>query len=251
MRGLLVLPLHYKEGEKYPLIIDIHGGDSGANIILAGGILTSSPLEWQLWAAKGYAVFVPEFRSSATFGYLAILRDQLQAHDIINCDIIDVMAGLDELVRHGIVDNNRVAVIGHSAGGRRANWLTVSTKRFRVVISKEGWADERAVAMKNPLVSKQFGGSPLEVPENYLRNSPLFHSKDASTPTLFLMGNPNLGGVDEDKTVQQLYETLKKQGVKTEYIEYLDEGHTFGLPKNRQDALKRTIEWIDHYTQDH
>lgn len=59
-----------------------------------------------------------------------------------------------------------------------------------------------------------------------------------------------LGGIDDDNTVQQLYEALKEQGVKTEYVEYLEEGHTFRLPKNRRDALKRAIEWIDHFTQD-
>jgi dipeptidyl aminopeptidase/acylaminoacyl peptidase len=128
--------------------------------------------------------------------------------------------------------------------------LTVSTKRFQVVISKEGWADEWKLAMQNPLIWKQFGGSPLEVPENYRRNSTLFHSSGASTPTLFLMGNPNLGGIDNDHTVSQLYEALKEQGVKTEYVEYF-EGHTFRLAKNRRDALKRTIEWIDLYTQTH
>ena len=248
MRGLLFLPHNYQKGTRYPLVIDIHGGGEGANIYLSGGIFGDSPLEWQLWTAKGYAVFVPEFRSSAAFGFLAILRDSLQKHDIVNCDIVDVIAGLDELVKQGIVDNNRVAAIGHSAGGRRVNWLTVSTDRFKVVISKEGWADEWLDAMKSPVLWKQFGGSPLEVPENYLKNSALFHSKGASTPTLFLMGNPDLGGADPNKTVHKLYEALKEQGVETEYIEYLDEGHNFMLPKNRREALEKAMQWIDRYT---
>lgn len=248
MRGLLFLPLNYKEGTRYPLVVDIHGGGAGANIHLAGGILTDSPLEWQLWTAKGYAVFVPEFRSSAAFGFLAISRDDLQENNIIDCDMIDILAGLDELVKRGIVDNNRVAAIGHSAGGRRANWLTTATDRFQVIISKEGWVDERAVAMKFPRIWKQFGGSPLEVPENYTKNSSFFHIKNASTPTLFLMGNPDLGGTDFDKSVYKLYEALKEHGVETEHVEYLDEGHNFMLPKNRRDALKRTMEWIDRYT---
>ena len=154
------------------------------------------------------------------------------------------------MVKQGIVDNNRVAVIGQSAGGRRANWLTVPTNRFQVVVSKEGWADEWEQAMKSSIIWQHFGGSPLDVPENYLKNSALFHAKKASTPTLFLMGNPQLGGVDPDHTVHKLYEALKDQGIKTEYVEYLDEGHGFRLPKNRRDALKRTMQWIDHYTKD-
>ena len=116
MRGLLFLPLNYEEGTRYPLIVDIHGGDVGATIHLHGGILTSTVFEWHLWAAKGYAVFVPEFRSSASFGSLAVTRDYLQEHDRFNCDILDIDAGVDKLISQGIVDSNRLAVIGHSAG---------------------------------------------------------------------------------------------------------------------------------------
>lgn len=247
MRGLLFLPLNYQEGIRYPLIVDIHGGGSGASIMLAGGIFNESPLEWQLWTAKGYAVFVPEFRSSAAFGFLAISRDELKEHNIINCDITDVIAGVDELVKSGIADINRMAVIGHSAGARRVNWLTVSRNKFRVAISKEGWADEWELGMNFPTLHEGFGGSPLEVPENYLKNSALHHSKGASTPTLFLMGNPNLGGVDLYNKIPKLHQDIKEQGVETEYVYYPDEGHNFVLPKNRQDALERIMKWVDDH----
>lgn len=247
MRGLLFLPNNFKKGIRYPLIVDIHGGGPGAHICLAGGILNDHPLEWQLWTKKGYAVFVPEFRSSAAFGFLAILRDELQEHDIINRDILDILAGVDELIKQGIVDTDRMAAIGHSAGGRRANWLTVSSNRFKAVVSKEGWADEWELAMRCPVVRENFGGSPLQVPENYLKNSALFHAKKGSTPTLFLMGNPKLGGADPDNTVRQLYEALKENGVETEYVEYTDEGHNFLLPKNRKDALDKIVNWIDRH----
>ena len=187
------LPHNYEQGKRYPLVIDVHGGGESAQIYLEGGIFLSSALEWQLWAAKGYAVFVPEFRSSVAFGYDAILRDE-KDHDLINCDGMDIIAGLDELVKRGIVDNDRVGLIGHSAGGRRANWLTVSCDRFKVVISKEGWDDDLETAMKYPpQIWEYFGGSPLEFPENYTKNSALFHAKNGKTPTLFLMGNPDLG----------------------------------------------------------
>jgi dipeptidyl aminopeptidase/acylaminoacyl peptidase len=69
------------------------------------------------------------------------------------------------------------------------------------------------------------GGAPWEVPQNYIKNSALFHCKGATTPTLFLMGNPDLNGADRDKTVFMLHNALKGQGVETEYVQYLDEGH--------------------------
>ncbi|MBX9787129.1 MAG: prolyl oligopeptidase family serine peptidase [Alphaproteobacteria bacterium] len=77
------------------------------------------------------------------------------------------------------------------------------------------------------------------------KNSALFHCLGATTPTLFLMGNPELEGVDRYNTVHMLYNALKGQGVETEYVKYSDEGHNFEKTKNQRDALERSIKWID------
>jgi dipeptidyl aminopeptidase/acylaminoacyl peptidase len=73
----------------------------------------------------------------------------------------------------------------------------------------------------------------------------LFHCLGATTPTLFLMGNPDLGGADRYNTVYMLYNALKGQGVETEYVQYDDEGHIFEKSENRRDSLERAIKWID------
>ena len=198
MRGLLIMPLNYQPQKPYPLIVDIHGGGSGAEIFMRGGILMKTPLEWQFWAAKGYVVFIPEFRSSAAFGSLAIRRDDIEDCNIVECDIVDIESGNQHLIAEGIVDEKRMAIIGHSAGARRANWLTVSRHQFKAVVSKDGWADEMIVTTIFPSTRFQsmMGGSPLKAPHNYLKNSAFFHSRGATTPTLFLMGDPELGGID-------------------------------------------------------
>lgn len=250
MRGLLMLPLNYQTGIRYPLVVDIHGGGSSARLHLAGGILVSTPLEWQMWTAKGYAVFVPEFRSSGAFGSLADTRDNYQEHDIINRDIVDIETGVDALIASGIVDSNRLAIVGHSAGGRRANWLTVTRHTFRAVVSNDGWADELIDTLKNPLkrVHRLYGGTPEQVPQNYLKNSALLHANGASTPTLFLMANPKLGGADPNDTVRLLYNAIRAKGIESQYVYYPDEGHVFVKPGNRLDALRRSIKWIDDHT---
>ncbi len=248
MRGLLLFPLNYRAGKAYPLIVDIHGGGPGTSISLAGGILMSSPLEWQLWNAKGFAVFVPDFRSSAAYGSLAITRDK-QDHNLIDWDVRDIVAGVDELIKQRIVDAKRTAVIGHSSGARRANWLTVSTHRFCAVVSKEGWADEWFHSGIQQLKRENIirGGSPVMAPENYRKNSSLFNARGATTPTLFLMGKSNLGGIDTYDTVRWLYNALKVQDVQTQYVQYIDEGHVFERSANRRDALERSVRWIDMY----
>ena len=250
MRGLLLMPQNYKKGKRYPLVVDIHGGGRSAALPLmfGGGLLTSTPLEWQAWTAKNYAVFVPEFRSSGSFGSLASTRDHLKNHDLLFGDLRDVNAGVSYLIDQGIVDKNRLAVIGHSAGARRANLLTTISHQYSAVVSHDGWADDYIFAINTPaytLFYPEMGGSPWEVPENYLKDSALTHAKGASTPTLFLMGNPKLGGADPYNTVSNLFDLLKQQGVKTEHIYYPDEGHVFTKLENKKDSFERAIKWID------
>jgi dipeptidyl aminopeptidase/acylaminoacyl peptidase len=189
LRGLLIMPLHYAPGTRYPVIADIHGGGAGASGELAGALFVNTPLEWQLWAAKGYMVFVPELRSS--------------------------------------------------------------THRFRALVSKEGWADEffPAGVFMTGRVTTIYGGTPVETPERYMRNSALFHARGATTPTLFLMGGRDHGSVDQLQTVHWLYNALRTQGVETQYVTYPDEGHGFERAANRRDALERTMIWIDGHAK--
>lgn len=101
VRGLLVMPLHDDSQHAYPLIIDIHGGDAVSRLQLFGGLFVNSPLEWHMWAAQGYAVFVPDFRSSASFGSQAITRDLLKNHDRLTGDLNDIEAGVNYLIHSG------------------------------------------------------------------------------------------------------------------------------------------------------
>ncbi len=253
MRGLLLMPQNYEKGKRYPLVVDIHGGGRGSPLILgffSGGLLTSSPLEWQAWTAKNYAVFVPEFRSSGAFGSLASTRDHLKNHDLLFGDLRDIDAGVDYLIKLGIVDEKKMAAIGFSAGARLANLLTTISHRYQAIISRDGWADDYIMSINlpiQPLFYPEMGGSPWEVPENYLNDSALTHAIGATTPTLFIMGNPKLGGADLFSTVSNLFDLLIQQKVETQYIYYPDEGHTITKLENRKDSFERSIKWIDEH----
>ena len=160
----------------------------------------------------------------------------------------DIDAGVDYLIAQGIVDQNQLSAVGHSAGARRANLLATISHRYRAIVSYEGWADDYIDAINNPtytLFYPEMGGSPWEVPEIYLKDSALTHATGANTPTLFLMGNPNLGGADPYNTVSDLFNLLKQQGVKTEYLYYSDEGHNFEKFENRKNSFEKAIHWID------
>jgi len=245
MRGLLVMPHNYSPQKSYPMLVDIHGGGPGAYIMLAGGILVNTPIEWQMWAAMGIVVFVPEFRSSGVFGSIAITRDILQNKSLYRADCMDIESGVNALIKDGIVSANAVVALGHSAGARITNWLCVSSTQFCGIISKEGWADEwfdTGVRKKSLII--EFMGDPALFPENYHAESCLFHIKNAKTPTLFLMGNKKKGGADSSLSVRWLHNGLKALGISSQYIYYSDEGHVFSHQENRRDSLIRTVDFV-------
>jgi dipeptidyl aminopeptidase/acylaminoacyl peptidase len=250
LRGLLVLPLEFNSGARYPLIVDIHGGGPSSRISLSGALLSTTPLEWQVWAAKGYAVLIPDYRSTGAYGLTPVL-DWFERHDISDREFEDVMGAIDYVVAQGIADSTRLAVMGFSAGAYRVNSAITKTRRFRAAVSNEGWADEYmsagvgANAGGNPNTTYFFGGYPWDVPERYFLTSPIYHTKGVTTPTLFLMGDPTKGSVDYMHSVQFLYTALKLQGVDTKYVRYPDEGHGLKRPVNQRDALQRAIQWID------
>jgi dipeptidyl aminopeptidase/acylaminoacyl peptidase len=154
------------------------------------------------------------------------------------------------LVEQGVADSKRLAIFGHSAGAFRANWFAVSTHRYQAIVSHEGWADELENALKLPPmkgVEEMHGGTPQDVPENYIKNSPVYFASDATTPILFMMGNPQHGGADPFQTVLKLFNLIKNKGIETEYVEYPDEGHSFEKKENKRDALNRVTQWMDKY----
>ncbi|MEJ0037809.1 MAG: prolyl oligopeptidase family serine peptidase [Gammaproteobacteria bacterium] len=250
IRGAVVMPLHYQPGTKYPLFIDMHGGGFSAGIGARGGLLVSTPLEWHMWAGKGYLVFVPDYRSSVQYGSFVVdQRRELQNE--LSGDAADVLAGIDHLIAQGWVDEKRMVAFGHSAGGHRANWMAVSTHRFRAIVSKEGWADSYLDGglFRSELATWSRNGTPLSAPENYLKESAIYHSRGATTPTLFIMGVAEHGGADRRRSVEWLYNSFVEQGVETRYVVYPDEGHVFTREANQRDVLSRVIPWVEAHMQ--
>jgi dipeptidyl aminopeptidase/acylaminoacyl peptidase len=252
--GLLIKPLNHDRSRKYPLIVDIHGGPVGG-VSLRGGILKTSPLEWQMWAAKGYAVLVPDYRASAVPGWDPILKTR-EAQDYNARDMDDVMAGVDDVIAQGIADPERLAVIGHSAGSILTNWIITHSRRFKVAVSYEGWVDwyhgygSGLRVGGNAIMEWTYKGKPWEVPENYRKNSPSEFVRGVSTPTMFISADYKGGsGVENLYHHEFMYTAWKKQKVDTQLLIYRGEGHVIQQPGNQRDMLTRILGWIDPYME--
>ncbi|MEO7986233.1 MAG: prolyl oligopeptidase family serine peptidase [Gemmatimonadales bacterium] len=253
IRGLLILPVGYKAGERYPLVVDVHGGGDGSRIYFGGALLRATALEWHLWANLGYAVLVPDYRHSGNYGWRPILeaRDNNRHYDR---DFDDIMSGVDYAIARGIADSSRLAIIGASAGAYRVNWAITHTRRFKVAVSYEGWGDEYflygLVPGGNPILEWENGGLPWDVPQTYIRNSPAFKMKGVTTPTLFIAGGETTyGGAVPQYTTYFMNAALQRQGVETKFVIYRMEGHIVRRPENQRHVVNLIVDWVDSHLE--
>jgi dipeptidyl aminopeptidase/acylaminoacyl peptidase len=210
VEGLLFYPLDYREGQRYPLIVQTHGGPAASDKFQFG----SSSNYVQILAAKGYFVLKPNYRGSTGYGD-PFLRDMVghyfnQAHK-------DVMTGVDYLIDRGLVDGDRMGKMGWSGGGHMTNKIITYTDRFKAASAGAGasnWISMYAQSDVRVYRTPWFGANPWE--ENapidvYWENSPLKYVHNVTTPTLILVGEEDLR-VPMPQSVE-MYRALKALGV--------------------------------------
>jgi dipeptidyl aminopeptidase/acylaminoacyl peptidase len=151
------------------------------------------------------------------------------------------------LVREGGADPDRLGVYGYSYGAGMINRLLGRTDRFRAAVAQAGgilppgvqWA---GMIGGNPLLAREYGGKPWEVPEVYERHDALRSLHHARTPTLILNGES-----EDDIGAWALYTWLHQLGVPVEYIVYKGEGHAIRKAEHRADQWRRTLAWFDRH----
>src|SRR6266436_4524058 len=222
---------------KLPLIVLVHGGPTGrwADSIETWG---------QLLAAHGYAVFYPNIRGSVGYGQKFV---EANRGDWGGGDFKDVMAGVEDLVKRGIADPERLGIGGWSYGGYMAEWAITQTNVFKAAVSGAGMANliSEFGTEDHPAGDEWFYGVPWEKPEGFLNSSPFVHLKKAKTPTLVLQGDADT--VDPLGQSQELYRGLKRYGVETELVVYPREPHGFREEKHLVDRLNRILAWYEKY----
>jgi dipeptidyl aminopeptidase/acylaminoacyl peptidase len=241
--GVLVKPAGYRPGQRYPLIVAIHGGPAAADVLNFNGGYGA-----QVYAGAGYAVLRPNYRGSTNYG---------EAHkngivgNYFPPGYDDIMTGVDHLIREGIVDSNRMGVLGWSAGGHWSNWILTHTDRFKAISSGAGTSNWISMyAQSDVQRNRQFylgNKLPYDDFDAYWKQSPLRYIKNAKTPTMIhvVEGDPR---VPSPQSVE-LHMALKKLGVPTELFLYPGQSH--GIPDARNQYAKAVSEmaWMDYYVR--
>ena len=240
--GFFVKPIGWQAGKQYPMILSIHGGPAGMY-----GVDWFH--EFQVYAARGWAVFFVNPRGSTGYG-------EKFENGIIGewggKDYTDIMSGVDMiLARYPWIDRDRLGVTGGSYGGYMTNWIVGHTDRFKAAvtlrsvvnfISDEGTRDG-AYGHK-----RDFSGFMFDKFETYWDRSPLKYAKNVKTPTLILHS-------DNDYRVpleqgEQWFRALKHYGVTTELVIFPRENHNLtrtGEPKHLVESLNWQLYWFDRF----
>jgi len=236
--GLLVKPVGYIAGQRYPLLLRIHGGPNGQD-------QHSFSFERELFAADGYAVLNVNYRGSNGRGEK---YQQAIYADWGSKEVMDLLAGVDYAVSIGIADPNRLGIGGWSYGGILTDYTIATTTRFKAAISGAGSALQLSMYGSDQYIYQYDTevGPPWKAQDRWIKLSyPFFHADRITTPTLFMGGDkdfnvPVIGG-------EQMYQALRSLNVPTQLIVYPNQHHGLSLPSFNYDRLQRYVAWYDKY----
>jgi dipeptidyl aminopeptidase/acylaminoacyl peptidase len=240
--GFLVKPIGWQEGKKYPMILSVHGGPAGQYGV-------DWYHEFQVYAAKGYAVLFTNPRGSTGYGQKF---ERGIAGEWGGKDYQDIMNGVDAaLKKYPWIDAERMGVTGGSYGGYMTNWILGHTDRFKAAVtlrSVSNFISDDGTRDGAYGHAPDFGGDIFQKFDLYWDRSPLKYAKNVKTPTLILHSDNDFRVPIEQG--EQWFRALKHFGVTTEIVFFPRENHNLtrtGEPKHLIESLNWQLYWFDRF----
>jgi dipeptidyl aminopeptidase/acylaminoacyl peptidase len=239
IQGWLTYPEDFDPSRRYPLLVEIHGGPGA----MARPVWPGSFFDFTVLSHFGYFVLRPNPRGSFGQGE-AFTRGNVK--DFGYGDLRDILAGVDDVVKHFPVDPRRIGIGGWSYGGYMTMWAVTQTHRFHAAVAGAGIANWQSYYGENDIdqwLIPFFGASVYDDPAVYAKSSPINFIKNVKTPTLILVGDRD----GECPTPQsfEFWHALETLGVENRFVVYPNEGHMIYDPAHQRDIMQRTLEWYD------
>ncbi len=244
VEGILHYPLAWKEGTRAPLILAIHGGPAGADHDRWG---QSWAYPLLLWRERGAFVLQVNYHGSSDYGLDWV--ESIAGH-YYELEIPDIEAGVDEMVRRGLADPDRLATAGWSNGGILSAALITATTRYKAAsigaADVEWFSDWANVDFGAAFDGYYFGGAPWEVPQAYMEKSPFFRLAKVTTPTIVYTGT-------EDRNVPpheswSLFRALQQIGAApVRFLTFPGEPHSLRTVAHQRRKVEEDLAWFDRY----
>jgi len=242
VQGALYYPAGYEEGRAYPMITYVYEK-------LSQGVhrysvpSQRSSYNPAVWTSQGYFVLQPDI----------VFRGRMPGTSAVEC----IRPAVKTVVDTGMVDGERVGLVGHSWGGYEAAFVPTKTDIFAAAVS--GAALTNFFSMFGTIHWNQgmpesshweTGQARMDVPywddmEAYVRESPVIGIPDLETPMLMAFGDAD-GTVDFHQGVE-MYNYARRAGKQFVLLVYADENHSNRQEKNQVDYQRRILEWFGHY----
>ena len=234
----LIKPPHFDPAKKYPLVFMVHGGPQSP---WSNGWST----RWnpEVWAAQGYVLALPNPRGSFGFGQKFV--DEI-SRDWGGRVYDDLLACLGWLERQPYVDTSHMAAAGASFGGYMMNWFEGHTDKFKAMVTHDGVYnfDSMYGTTEEVWFDEWEHGVPWETAD-FDRFSPHRYAASFQTPMLVIHNELDFRvPVSEG---QQLFTTLQRKGIRSQFLSFPDEGHWVLKPANSELWHKTVFAWLDEY----
>jgi dipeptidyl aminopeptidase/acylaminoacyl peptidase len=240
VQGWIVKPPDFNPNNRYPMILEIHGGP-----FLNYGDRFAAEL--QMYASRGFVVLYSNPRGSTSYGEEF---GNLIHHAYPGNDYDDLMSGVDAVVELGYVDEDNLFVTGGSGGGVLSAWIVGKTDRFRAAVVQKPVINWYSFVLNADGLSffykYWFPGPPWEHQEHYMSRSPISLIGNVTTPTMLITGEVDYRTPMSE--TEQYYGALKIKGVETVMVRIPDASHGIAnRPSNLIEKIQYVLEWFERY----
>jgi dipeptidyl aminopeptidase/acylaminoacyl peptidase len=240
IQGWIVTPPGFDPTQKYPLVLEIHGGPFAAY-----GPHFSA--EIQLYAAAGYVVLYTNPRGSTSYG--DEFANEIH-HNYPGQDYDDLISGVDAVIARGYVDENQLFVTGGSGGGVLSAWIVGKTDRFAAAVVAKPVINWISTVLTTDISAMMpmywFAKPPWEDPDSYWVRSPLSLVGNVSTPTMLLTGESDHRTPIPES--EQYYQALKLRKIETAMVRIPEASHGIAArPSHLIAKVDNILAWFEKY----
>jgi len=245
VEGLLFYPRDYQKGKKYPLIVSIHGGPFGSDFDAWEEDWASAP---NLLCDRGAFVFRPNYHGSCNYGLE--FAESIANGKYYELPITDIEKGVDALIERGLVDPERLGVMGWSNGAILTMALIVHNPRYKAAVAGAGgseWVGDWGTCEFGAAFDHYyFGKSPLEDPQLYIKMAPFYQLAKVRTPTLIFQG-------EADRVVPVHHGWMQFRALQlhskapVRLVLFPGEEHSLTKLAHQRRKLKEELAWFDRH----
>ncbi|WKN30675.1 prolyl oligopeptidase family serine peptidase [Porifericola rhodea] len=251
VNGLLYYPENYEEGKKYPLVLSIHGGPSGVDLDLWTERWSTYP---NIMAQRGAFVLKPNYHGSSNHGLAFVESIKKNYYEP---ELVDIMNAVNELAEKGMVDKEKLGVMGWSNGAILTTMLTVRYPDiFKAAAPGAGdvnWTSDFGTCRFGVQFDQSyFGGAPWDdvdgkfYNENYIIKSPLFELEKVKTPTIIFHGSEDRA-VPRDQGWEYYRALQQNKQAPVRFVWFPGQPHGLQKITHQLRKMNEELDWFDQH----